>query len=259
MSLFPFLSILVCLIGALVLLIVIFTMVQSRMGDGRTEEEMDMALKALELQRDMELLESQLAELEEADPEAAAIARELEQERGFLVTLRNRMTEGDDATRPENTDVELQRELELLEAEQANLARDLPTLQEEVARLNQEAERRENLANQPPRVVVRPGGTGLFQAGETFFVEANAAGLLILEGDQPKQVPQGTIGVNDDYNAFLNRLTQLPNSRLIFLVRRDGIGTWRNAAGWAEGQFELQTGKIPLPTDGAIDLSRFRR
>jgi len=258
-SLFPFLSILVCLIGALVLLIVIFTMVQSRMGDGRTEEEMDRAIKALELQRELEALERQIEELDEVDPEAATVARELEEERGFLLTLRRRMDEGEDAERPEETDAELQRELELLNLEQANLARDVPSLQEDIERLQQEAEARQVLADTPPGVVVQPGGTGLFQDFVPYFVETNAAGLVILEGAEPTTVPQGTIGVNEDYNDFLNRIAANREARLVFLVRRDGVNTWRRAAGWAEGQFELQTGKLPLPTDGTIDLSRFQR
>ena len=46
---------------------------------------------------------------------------------------------------------------------------------------------------------------------------------------------------------------------ILFLVRKSGWAAHVAAAGRAENVFGLRTGKLPIPTDGEIDLSLFTR
>ena len=41
------------------------------------------------------------------------------------------------------------------------------------------------------------------------------------------------------------------------VIREDGLGAYARGAGWAESQYNLRTGKLPLPGKGRIDLSHF--
>nr|MDH4411184.1 hypothetical protein [Verrucomicrobiales bacterium] len=54
----------------------------------------------------------------------------------------------------------------------------------------------------------------------------------------------------------------LPDSKIIFLVRDDGIGSYNNAAGWAQQTYAFepaQIAKLPAPGRGKIDLTMFER
>ena len=71
-SLFPFLSILACLIGALVLMIVVLVMAQVGKSEGRTQEEIKRAQDYIQMKKDIEkreeldvVLKEKLAQLEE--------------------------------------------------------------------------------------------------------------------------------------------------------------------------------------------------
>jgi hypothetical protein len=45
---------------------------------------------------------------------------------------------------------------------------------------------------------------------------------------------------------------------IIFLLREDGLNSYNRAAGWAENRFAVRHGKLPLPGQGAVDLSLFQ-
>jgi hypothetical protein len=46
---------------------------------------------------------------------------------------------------------------------------------------------------------------------------------------------------------------------VLFLIRKAGQEAFRWAAASAELKYRLPTGKLPLPNDGEIDLSLFRK
>jgi len=45
---------------------------------------------------------------------------------------------------------------------------------------------------------------------------------------------------------------------VIFLLREDGLNSYNRAAGWAENRYAVRHGKLPLPGQGAVDLSLFQ-
>ena len=44
---------------------------------------------------------------------------------------------------------------------------------------------------------------------------------------------------------------------VLYLVRKSGNDCYLWGAGWAETKSRLNTGKLPMPNDGKIDLSLF--
>lgn len=262
-SLFPFLSILVCLIGALVLLIVILTMVQSMMGDGRNVEEFVRAREADQLRRQLVVQRQEVEEWKKEDEAAKKIAEDLTLKRERYVLLRRRLdVSADEKKKIEQTNAEMQKELENLITQVEVVKKEQPPIQSEIAKLKEEIAKRKVNIDAKPTVVVQPSGSGTAgaDASQLFFVECNSSGIVIhQDGAEPQRVTSGTIGVDANYDAFLKQVKATPNSMLLFLLRDDGLGTYNRAAGWAEGQFEVRTGKIPLPGQGAVDLSMFTK
>ncbi len=258
-SLFPFLSILVCLIGSLVLLIVIMTIVQSRMGDGRTPQEMDRAVEALKLKKEIAEREKQLEQLKKDSP-AAANKDALQQKLAAIVTLRKELALGEDARKTnKEMSAELQKKLEDMLTQLAEMAKEKPPIDKEIARLKAELlARNKKPDDKPPAIIVQAGGTGTSANVRLHFVECSAAGIVMHKSlTEQVRITSASIGVDPAYNAFLDEARKQPNSMILFLLRDDGLGTYNRAAGWAEGQFNLRIGKLPLPGKGPADLSAF--
>lgn len=262
-SLFPFLSILVCLIGALVLLIVILTMVQSMMGDGRSVEEFVRAREADQLRRQLVVQKKEVEEWKKEDEKAKQVAQDLQLKRERYVLLRRRLdVSADDKKKMEQTNAELQKELENMITQLETVKKEQPPIQADIAKLKAEIAKRKLNIDAKPTVVVQPSGSGTAgtDASKLFFVECGGAGIVIhREEGEPQRITSGSIGTDASYDAFLKQVKATPNSMLLFLMRDDGLGSYNRAAGWAEGQFEVRTGKIPLPGQGAVDLSIFTK
>ena len=139
--------------------------------------------------------------------------------------------------------------------------REMPPIQSEIEKLKAEIAKRRLNINAKPAVVVQPSGSGAAgaTAAKVFFVECGAAGIVIHRDEgEPQRISSGSIGTDAAYDAFLKEVKAAPDSMLLFLLREDGLGAYNRAAGWAEAQFGVRIGKIPLPGQGAVDLSRFK-
>lgn len=263
-SLFPFLSILVCLIGVLVLLIVVLSMLQGMLGDGRTIEEFARARAAQELQREMEQREEEMESWRVEIAAAQETAGQLERERERYTVLRRRLEsiEEEKETIDERI-ADIQRQLENLLIQKEQMETEKPEIEKAIADLQKELERRKINLELEPTLVVQPAGAGIFGDDRNlFFVECTADGIVIHGRDgteDPVRITTGSIGANEDYDQFLQEATTAENSTVIFLLRPDGMGAYNRAAGWAEAQFEAHHGRIPLPGQGAVDLSHFER
>jgi len=258
-SLFPFLSILVCLIGSLVLLIVILTIVQTQMGDGRTSQELERAAEALKLTKEIEEREKQLEQLKKESP-AAANKDALQQKLTAIVSLRKQLALGEDARKKnKETSEELQKKLENFLIQLEEMKKEKPPLAQAIDKLKAELlARNKKPDDTPPSIIVRQGGTGTSANTRLYFVECSAAGIVIHQSLTEKvRITSASIGVDAVYNAFLEEARKQPNSMILFLLRDDGTSTYNRAAGWAEGQFKLRIGKLPLPGKGPADLAAF--
>lgn len=259
-SLFPFLSILVCLIGALVLLIVIMTMVQSAMGDGRSMEEVVRAREADRLKREMAAKQKELEKWKAEKKDVEKLAKDLAEKQDRFILLRKVLsTSADEKKKIETEHAALQKELENMLFQLQALQREEPAIKAAIEKLKAELIARKKNIDAKPKLVVQPTGSGAAADTKLFFVECNGSGIVMHRpGAEPLRITTGSIGTDAGYDEFLKMVSGTPKSMLLFLMRDDGLGSYNRAAGWAESKFNVRTGKLPLPGQGEVDLSRFQ-
>jgi hypothetical protein len=160
---------------------------------------------------------------------------------------------------PGTTDVALQKWVETLLANIEALRKERLALDKKLAELKAELARRTKPPDaKPVPIRVQPGGTGTANIALVFFVECDATGLILHRRGGPKtHVSLAGIGTDPAYNQFLEEAKRKPGSMLLYLLRDTGNNAYLRAAGWAESQFHLRTGKLPLPGKGEVDLSLF--
>jgi len=257
-SLFPFMSILVCLIGSLTLMIAI--QLGGQVSSEQSQEDLERYQKYTEVKA---LLEHDQAELESLKKLLAAAEKAREDVR---------LAAEEAAALEKRQKAELERVgaagQEKLLAESARLRRRLaelegeaPKLQKTVEELQKEIQRRK-AGPEEAVVQVRPGGSGLDIVPT--FVECAATSVVIHEGKEPQRIRSADLNKEGgDFRKLLDRVAGTPKGQIIFLVRPDGVGTYNLARDVARTHYGpngyCKTGKLPIPTQGKIDLSIFRR
>ena len=261
--LIPFLDILCSLIGILVLIVVVVSVAQMTKMNGRTKADVELAVKYQQMLLDRTALEQAVRVLraKEAEGEAEAEKRSREQaeKQKRLVELRKRLALVSSASANKEQSARLQKAIEELLVQSEAAGKAAPPLQKEIEELQKLLA--ERTPDKKPRfALARPYGSGSKNKQPLFFVEANGAGIVIHTGKgEQLRVTRESVGVDPGYNAFLETVRGTANPALIFLVRGDGWETYLRAAGWAEQAFNLNTGKMPLPGDGVVDLSLFEK
>lgn len=258
-SLFPFLSILACLIGVLTMMIKIISDIKAQETKGRDEQELNRAKQhqhllaetqkqQQEVERIQTLLKERntaLVELTELENQRAALRKNLDLEKA----------------KPKGSEKDLQKELEQLIAQITSLRKERPNLEMELAELKKELERRMIKPDSKPQPVrINPAGSGIAANTDILFIECNQQGLVILEKNGSKtNVSAATITTDGNLATAFHRTKSAREHLVLFLVRADGYNTFRDAGAYAENQFHLRIGKLPVPTQGEIDLSLFLR
>lgn len=260
-SLFPFLSILVCVIGALVLLIVVLSIVQGVLGDRRDVDEVARAVEADRLLKEAAERATEIARWQSEKEKGDAVRLELGTKRERFVVLTKKIEgNAEEKRKIEFEQAAQQKELEnmLLQIEQ--LKSEQPALQASVDQLAAQVAARKATLTAKPKLVVRGSGSGTVAGNNAlFFVECNGSGLIVHKAmGEPVRVTTGSIGLDPAYDDFLRHVATTPKSFVIFLLREDGLNSYNRAAGWAESRFNVRHGKLPLPGDGAVDLSLFQ-
>lgn len=260
-SLFPFLSIVLCIIGALLLLIIILSVVLGIAGDGRTPEEFNRAKEAVELQKQMASQESEMpavtADLQKAQTLSSAAASRLQN----LETQKDaKSLSAEDRRKAEERAKALLKELEKADVQLSFIDRERPKIANEIETIKGTLTAKKKALDTKPRVIVQPSSSGIaISDTKLFFVECNASGIVIYLGKgEPIRLNLAAIGTDASYDEFLKTAASTPKSMVLFLLRDDGIEAYNRAAGWAEGKFNVRTGKLPLIGQGEIDLSLFR-
>lgn len=262
--LIPFLDILCSLIGVLVLIIVVLVVAQTQKISGRTPEELRRSEDQLKLRKEQQENERINAVLEEKLPLLLKLQEEAKAKEQEQAKLRKLL---DTSATSRERDLELSqnllKQLDNLLLELNGLKTQGPPLQREIADLLAEIKKRQPPANKGPAVMVQPGGSGLAKGSKVFFVEASAGKLTFYWDAQTKgtvsAVPE-VIAADADFNAFLKAVQPLPQAKIIFLLRDDGMGAYNLGAGWAQATYRYrvdQIGKLPIPGRGLIDLRMF--
>jgi hypothetical protein len=263
LNLFPFLDIVSCLIGVLVLLIVLLVISQKNNTGGRTMEEIQMSQEYVETKREIEkrnqdnqILKEKLALLEE-------IEREIEEQMQRFIKLRRLRDTGKDAQeRNKEIALQLQKELDDLIVEIEGLKKQQAESKKEIAELLAMIEERKISQDQPPPPVqVQPSGSGMGSGTKVYFVEASGGGLKLLQPwsdeDYRLSARPETVVADHAFNHFLLELQKDENSLILFLIRDDGYGAFNNGAGRAESDYGIRIGKLPIPGRGELQLDLF--
>ena len=263
--LIPFLDILCSLIGVLILIIVVLCVAQTQKISGRTPEEIERAGDALKLRKQQKenerinaLLAPKLPVLEKLRAQAA------EQEQQIAKIRKLLDTSAADRARAQATNQNMMKELDNLLVELGGMSAQEPALKNEIAMLLEEIKKRQTPEHAGPPVIVQPGGSGLAKGAKVFFIEGSATQLTFYWDEKTKgtvsAVPD-TIATDVAFNAFLKAVLTVPQSKLIFLLRDDGMGAYYYGAGWAQATYGYrvgQIGKLPIPGRGEIDLRMFK-
>ena len=262
--LIPFLDILCSLIGVLVLIIVVLVVAQTQRISGRTPEEIERSQSHLKLRRQQTenerinvLLKDKVPLLEDLRAQAKATQEEMAKLRMLLDTSAT--------ARERNRDLSqnMLKELDNLLLEINGLTPQEAPLTQKVAELQAEVEKRQLTAKKGPPVIVQPGGSGLAKGAKVFFVEATAEKLTFYWDEKSRGVVSAVpdvIAADVAFNAFLKAVLTVPQAKIIFLLRDDGMGAYNLGAGWAQATYNYrvaQIGKLPIPGRGDIDVKMF--
>lgn len=247
-SLFPFLDILACVIGNLILIITTVVLEQmdsrpvaaaARIDEVREEAKAEAA-RARALEQELAALKSRAgAAAEEADAIRRRIAaaeerlREAERRVKAAATKPAAAVDASDLAR-------IDEERKRLEAEAAALERQI-------------AERRKAPAQ---TIAILPAGSGRGPK-RGVFVEAAKDRLVVHEKGGAWEVPAGKIAADERFKKLLATMKGDADAIVTFLVRSDGLATL--AAGQKAAQAAgVRHGRVPLPGDGAVDFSATR-
>lgn len=258
-SLFPFLSILACLIGVLTLMITALALGQ--MDREQTDDVVARYEQYTELQASNELDRNELENLRRLLAEAEQLRKQLAaalEEAQTLETQQEDMLGRSDSA---SAYAKLLAESNRLRKRLAELAPEAENLDKLIAELEEEVRKR-NAGPEEAVVQIRPGGSGVDI--DPTFVECTATGLAVHEGDEPQRILRGDIAKEDgEFRKLLERVSAKPKGQIVFLIRPDAVGTYNTARNVARSHYGpngyCRNGKLPVPTQGDIDLSIFRR
>ncbi len=222
-SLFPFLSVLACVIGALSLLIAGLSIGEM----SASEDDFDWVA--------WHELTGALAD------DSAAIE-----------TLEMRIADG----RVRIAASEGSRELARIEQQIGDLEDQHGDLIEEIRRQKDAVEqaRASMPPVQEPHIIVQPSGRRL--GGQPFFVECTNDALLVHKIGASWHVPVLKEEMAREFRSFLRGVRSKPGAMVIFLIRPDGVRLYGRAARMADG-VGVRHGKLPIPGQGRIDLGLF--
>ena len=258
-SLFPFMSILACLIGILTLMISVSMRANQANQEGKTEEEMARAIANRDLRKKADDAQQESVKLEARLIKEKSTAAEMAKLEDHTIVLKTQLDEIRKAKNPQETDAELQKLVENLKQEITRFKQERPPLNQKLAALQEELKKRKEPPKVVESVIIRPGGIGSREARNLFFVECTSTGIILhSDGSASKPISTAAIETNEEYNNLLEKVKRTRDSMVLFLIRKGGNSSYLWAAGVAETKYKLNTGKLPVPNEGNIDLSLFK-
>ena len=253
-SLFPFLSILACVIGTLTLMITALALGQMDTDTVARAEQHEKAAK--QAKEDLDVIRRMKIKITQVEAHVGDKMKELAEARRRLDELyREKLSiiRSKDEKPPE---IEIPKiDPERQKQELTQLEEELRKQKEAIEKLLAELKERKK----PPEeatVMIQPGGSGV--ALEPTFVECAAAGLVIYEGAEPHRVHRKDMATDKTFIALLDRIAKRPKATVIFLVRNDGLGSYYTASSIARSHY-ARNGKLPVIGHGSIDLSFFKK
>lgn len=262
-NLFPFLSILVAIIGCLTLIIVVMALSQSDQKEDQTPEEVLRVEEWKKLKKEREEKKKELDDLRINLEALIQRNRDTITKHEKLQKLKEMKDSQEEIDETRN---ELIAKINALDAAIKGLDTELPVIEKKIEDVLKELAERD-LPPEPPKLRVRPSGSGTNRF--PFFVEAANQSVLIHQSltEPPVAVPLGSIDQNKDFNKLLETVAKnTDKNRLIFLVR----GTKASTASYSKAADTVVAynkdngkliipGRLPLPADGEVDLQPFAK
>ena len=261
-NLFPFLSILICIIGCLTLIIVVINLIAMSKGEGKTPEEVERAREYMLVKKEKEDQQKELDKLRIDIENLIQENKNIIQDRDKLVLLKEML---DNQEEIDQSREELIAKFNLLSRTNKQLVSDEVVLQEEIKKKEEEIAKRK-LPPVPAALRVRPSGSS--SSTKPFFAEVSDTSVYIhrsLSGD-PAVIPVASLNQDENFIKLLKEIASANNHRLIFLVRgTDGSVNTLNRARAVVNAFnqsngsEIIPGRLPLPGEGRVDLNMFAK
>lgn len=250
-SLFPFLDILGCLIGSLILIIttvVLEQMDQPSIAEAAKLDDLKVRAEA-ERKRQANLqakLDAARRAAGSADQRLAAAQANVEAAARREAEARQKLREAERLA-VEKPDVPRAPDLAAAAAEQKKL-------EAEIAALEAEIKERKRVPEQAI-VILPPGSGGGPKRG--VFVEAAKGRVVVHDPKQPWEVAADKALADPRFKALLATTKADKDAIITFLIRPDGVATYQSLQKAADAA-GARTGRVPLPGAGALDLSEAR-
>jgi len=261
-SLFPFLSILICVIGCLTMIIVFINLIQMNQAEGKEPEEIEVAKEYVEIDKKQKVDQKKLDHLRQ-------LIEDLIQDQDDMRAMREklrRLKELLDSNK--EMDVlrdELIAKLNLLIKTNKKLGKDKETLLAEIKKLTEEIEKRKL---PPDAAALRVQSSGSSTNVEPYFVEVADKTILIHTSltKPPLVIPSASLKQSKEFQDLLKKIGEKPYRKLIFLVRgnKASVANYNTANSTVRGfnrvsGSKILPGKLPLPGEGKVDLRVFAK
>jgi len=250
-SLFPFLSVLACVIGTLTLLL--SALAVGHMGGESVEQVwLGERLRTAEIS-----LAGGTARLEELEAQLALQTEALREEEELGRRLAGLGLEVDISLEDLERWLHLQKQSSEMNKRQSQLEAEIRALSRVRDEKTAELKKRESLQVGAP-IIIDPSGLGRDQ--RPFFVLCTADYIELIDsrGESYVRFPKDQLEFDPEYEKFLRRAGKISDALVIFLIRPEGVKTHTVASRVAD-QLRVRNAKLPLPGVGEIDFSMLRK
>lgn len=256
-SLFPFMSIIACIIGTLTLVIATQTVTQLDNSTVKAAEGYDKAKAQLATEtKQVDGLKSELQKKQDAAEKFS------QQEQDRIAKLQQRLQELSQQIQAATEINEKSKAVQMFQVDLVKKRENLEVLQkqlggakEQVAQLEKQISDKK-LPPEESQVTILPTGSGV--GTQPSFVECDANRLVVHTSPENYTVRLPELNSHDKYLEMLSDVKSKPGSIVIFLIRQDGLSTYHAARNHAN-QRGVDNGKIPIIGQGRIDLSYYTK
>jgi len=248
-SLFPFLSILACVIGALTLIISSLSL--SQVSEGRQDEDIARAEDYVTMQNSLIAKRENLGELEKQSKEKnkrLLQLRKLEAEEKMLSAALKGLEQSRDNR------IVLAGESDALQLELDNIVAGRQKMEKQVANFLKQLVSLKKDSSSDARVQILPSrGTSRIAPA---FVEIAKAGMVLHTRSRSIEVERGKMETDVNLRKLVDATQRAARGTIVLLLRPDGYPTYsafRSVArreGW-------RYAKLPLLSEGPVDLKLF--
>lgn len=255
-SLFPFLSIIACVIGVLTTMIATLVLAQTDTPDIAMIEEYEQKDKALEK------IASEVEELRREVSVSNSTALVLRDERRALQIsfedLQELLAEFERVEQELAQQKKVQVVIPPIDVKMRETATEMQTeydsMKQQIAQLEKDLTDRKDRSE--AKVTVLPQGSGLNFTPH--FVECAETSIVMHNLNPAKRVRTGDAVKDKDFLQLLELVANGADDSIVFMVRSDGLSTYRTCKKLCTDR-DIRNGKIPVVGQGRIDLTAFAK